>query len=843
MARGWNESPNDTKEVVTRVEDDRSGMSPVTLARAFYDHLHYTQAKTLQSATAYDEFMSLAFMVRDRLVRRWSYTQQRYHEDDAKRVYYLSAEFLLGRALASNLISLGIYDASQAMLAKYGVLLADVLEQEPDAGLGNGGLGRLAACYLDSMATLGIAGYGYGIRYQYGIFEQVFRNGFQRERPETWLQRGNPWEIKRPERRVKVDFYGRAESYLDDAGQWRMRWVDTSSVYGMPYDTPIAGFGNETVNTLRLWEATSSEEFDLELFNDGDYERAVAEKNQSEVISKVLYPNDKTVLGKELRLKQQYFFVRCALADIVRRHLRCHPSLTNLAEKAAIQLNDTHPAIAIAELMRILVDEHGIDWTEAWHITRATVAYTNHTVLSEALECWSVDLLGRLLPRHLQIVFEINRRFLNEVVARWPTDGQRLARMSLIEEGSEKRVRMAHLAIVGSHRVNGVAELHTDILRRRVFRDFHEMDPKLITCVTNGVTPRRWLLQSNPALAAAITDRIGSAWVRDLDQLERLEDYADDPEFHKQLRAIKHANKKHLAVIVQGLTGTGPDPCFLFDMHIKRIHEYKRQLLNVLHIIALYLDAKESHDQQQVPRAFFFGGKAAPGYQQAKLIIKLINSVAQTIASDYQVRGLSVHFLPNYRVSLAERMIPACDVSEQISTAGMEASGTGNMKLAMNGALTIGTLDGANVEIRQAVGDENFFLFGLTAEQVERGRERGYDASAPCKASPRLASVLELIESGYFCPEQPGLFGPLVRSLRESDPFRVLADFDSYVACQQRVSEMYLDTARWDRACVVNIAKMGRFSSDRAVGEYAKGIWGAEPVVIKVPPYDGRVFE
>lgn len=834
MEKGSSDSKVETK---IRVEDDRTGMSLLTITRAFSDHVQYSQGKSLGYATTHDEFMSLAYAARDRLVRRWSATQQAYQDQDVKRVYYLSAEFLLGRSLASNLISLGIYEVCQTMLAQQGILLADLLEQEPDAGLGNGGLGRLAACFLDSMATLGIPGYGYGIRYQYGIFEQVFRDGFQVERPETWLKRGNPWEIKRPERAVRVDFYGRSEPYFDDAGQWRVRWVDTRSVFGMPYDTPVAGFGTETVNTLRLWEAISSEEFDLAVFNDGDYERAVADKNHSEIISKVLYPNDKTVLGKELRLKQQYFFVRCALVDIMRRHLSRHPSLTNLPEKVAIQLNDTHPAIAVAELMRILVDEYGVEWDEAWQITRATISYTNHTVLTEALETWSVELLGRLLPRHLQIIFEINRRFLRDVLIRWPTDADRLARMSLIEEGADKRVRMANLAIVGSHKVNGVAELHTDILKQRVFKDFHEMDPDLICAKTNGVTPRRWLLQCNPALASAITSRIGTGWVRDLDQLEELLPFADDPDFLAQLRAIKQANKKHMAVIVQGLTGVTPDPRALFDMQIKRIHEYKRQLLNVLHIVALYLDLKNNPNRLQTPRAFFFGGKAAPGYHIAKLIIKLINSVSETIAADFHVQGLSVHFLPNYRVSLAERMIPACDVSEQISTAGMEASGTGNMKLALNGALTIGTLDGANVEIREAVGAENFFLFGMNAEQMQRSRSEPYNPRAIYESNDALRQVIDLIASGYFCPDNPTLFRPITDNLLSTDYFRVLADFQSYVDCHKQVGGAYLDQDAWARACAINIAKMGRFSSDRTIREYAEQIWDVEPVQVHIPPY------
>lgn len=821
------------------LHDARTGTQPAAIERGFLDHLHYSQGKVLSTATAHDLFMSLAFATRDRLMQRWTATQRAHHEQDVKRVYYLSAEFLLGRALANNLINLGVYDDVKAVLAKFGIALEDLLEQEPDAGLGNGGLGRLAACFLDSMATLSLPGYGYGIRYQFGIFEQVIRGGFQVERPEEWLKKGNPWELERPERAVRVDFYGKADHYYDDSGLWRARWSGTRSVIGVPFDTPIAGYGSSAVNMLRLWQATASEEFDLELFNDGDYERAVAEKNQSEIISKVLYPNDKTVIGKELRLKQQYFFVRCALVDIIRRHLVRHPSLDNLADKVAIQLNDTHPAIAVAELMRILVDEHRMPWEQAWSITRGCIAYTNHTVLSEALERWSAELIGHLLPRHLQIIFEINRRFLREVLIHWPNDLDRLTRMSLIEEGPEKRVRMAHLAIVGSHSVNGVAALHTDILKHKVFRDFCEMYPQRFSNKTNGVTPRRWLLQSNPMLAQAITRRIGDRWIRDLDELEALRPMCDDPELQREVLRIKHENKVRLAQYLKQRTGIVVEPDSIFDMQIKRMHEYKRQLLNVLHVIALYMRVRKDPAALRTPRTFLIAGKAAPGYQTAKLIIKLINSVSETIAADYHVRGLAVHLVPNYRVSLAERLIPACEVSEQISTAGMEASGTGNMKLALNGALTIGTLDGANVEIRQAVGPEHFFLFGMTAEEVERTHREGYTPRHFYETNPELQEVIDLIASGYFSPEDRGLFRPLIDVLLGSDPFRVMADFGSYVGCQRRVEDAYVDRERWARSSIVNIAMMGRFSSDRTISEYAKEIWRVQPTPIVVGPEDG----
>lgn len=820
-----------------RVEDDRTGMLPVVLDRAILDHLYYSQGKTLATATPHDIFMSVAHAGRDRLVRRWIETQKTYYEKDPKRVYYLSAEFLMGRALANNLISLGIYDTVKKVLADRGIALEDVLEQESDAGLGNGGLGRLAACFLDSMAALALPGYGYGIRYQFGIFEQVIRNGQQVERPEEWLKYGNPWEIRRPERAVHVDFYGRSEHYYDDAGAWRARWVDTQAVVGVPFDTPVAGYGIDTVNTLRLWHAASSEEFDLSVFNDGDYERAVQDKNESEVISKVLYPNDKTVLGKELRLKQQYFFVRCAMVDIVRRHLARNPSLENLGDKVAIQLNDTHPAICVAELMRILVDEHRFDWDKAWQITRSTIAYTNHTVLSEALERWSVDLIGRLLPRHLEIIYEVNRRFLREVLVRWPNDMARLQRMSLIEEGREKKVRMANLAIAGSHSLNGVAALHSEILKHDVFKDFFEMRPEQFSNKTNGVTPRRWLLQCNPALARLITERIGSGWIRNLDELEKLLPAIEDPDYRAKFMKIKRDNKIALSKHLERTIGFSFDPDSLLDMQIKRIHEYKRQQLNILHVIALYLRARKDPTVLKVPRTFLFGGKAAPGYFMAKLIIRLINAVSDTIAQDRSVQGLSVKFVPNYRVSLAERMIPACDLSEQISTAGMEASGTGNMKLALNGSLTIGTLDGANVEIREAVGNDWFFLFGLTTPEVERTRKEGYNPRQYYETNEELREVIDLIASGFFSFEERGLFRPLTDNLLSSDPFRVMADFGSYSACQRRVEKAWTDKDWWSRAAARNAALMGRFSSDRTIRQYADEIWRVKSLPITVPPY------
>jgi starch phosphorylase len=821
-----------------RVEDDRSSLHPKALARAFLDHLLYSEGHTPDAATLRDDFESLALVVRDRLVRRWIHTVRTYDQQNSKRLYYLSAEFLLGRALHNGLISLGIVDEVKKILGDMGLALGDVCEEEPDAGLGNGGLGRLAACFLDSLATLDYPATGYGIRYQFGIFEQIIRDGWQIERPEQWLKYGfNPWEIPRPERSVRVDFYGRTEHVRDADGRLVVRWVDTRGVVGLPFDTPIPGYGTNTVSTLRLWQATASEEFDLGVFNAGDYERAVQDKNASEVISKVLYPNDETIVGKELRLKQEYFFVRCALADIVARHLRLNPSLANLPDKAAVQLNDTHPAVAVAELMRILVDEHGMAWEPAWDITRRTVAYTNHTVLQEALERWSVELFGRLLPRHLELIFEINHRFLQEVEARWPGDYGRLANLSLIEDGQNQKVRMAHLALVGAHAVNGVAALHTEILKHGLFRDFHELYPERFSNKTNGVTPRRWLLQCNPRLAALITDRIGPGWARDLAQLERLTPLADDPAFRRAFMAIKRQNKVDLAAFLKAHHGVTLDPDSLFDMQVKRLHEYKRQLLNVLHIIALYHRVRRDPAALTVPRTFLFGAKAAPGYAVAKMVIKLINSVAETIRHDPAVRGLAVFFVPNYRVSLAERLIPACDLSEQISTAGMEASGTGNMKLSMNGALTIGTLDGANVEIREQVGAEHFFLFGLTAEEVALSRRGFYSGRWAYDHDAELREVLDSLAGGLFSPDDRGRFRPLVEQLLGDDYFRLTADFRSYCDCQRRVDELFRDPDSWARSAILNVARMGYFSSDRTIRQYAHEIWSLSPVAVDVPPY------
>jgi len=804
------------------------------LLHSFTNHLLYSLAKDQYSATALDRYMSLALTVRDRLIERWISTQQRYYRKDAKRVYYLSAEFLMGRALANNLINLGLYDTAREAMKMLNLGLSDLLEQEVDAGLGNGGLGRLAACFLDSMATLDIPGYGYGIRYEFGMFEQEIKDGWQVERPDEWLRLGNPWEISRPEYGVPVRFGGHVEEHLDDRGRLQVRWTGGEQVVGMPYDTPIAGYGCNTVNTMRLWRARASSDFDLRYFNEGDYEKAVLDKNRSETISKVLYPSDVKVFGKELRLKQQYFFVACSLHDIVRRHMVAHPTLDNFAEKIAIQLNDTHPAIAIPELMRILVDEHSMAWEKAWEVTQASVGYTNHTLLAEALETWSVELFQRLLPRHLAIIYEINRRFLRQVKSRYPYDEGRLSRMSLIEDGSSpdnRRIRMAYLAVAGSHSVNGVAALHTELLKANLLHDFHEMWPQRFHNVTNGVTPRRWLLAANPLLSEAITGRIGDGWITQLDQLGKLEEHAEDPAFRTEVRTIKQRNKEQLASLIEAEHRVEIDRSSMFDVQVKRLHEYKRQLLNVLHVVALYLRVKKNPEAPTVPRTVIFGGKAAPAYVAAKLIIKLINAVSSVINADPEVKGkLRVVFLHNYRVSLAERIFPASDLSEQISTAGKEASGTGNMKFALNGALTIGTLDGANIEIREEVGEDNFFLFGLTAQQVADLQRNGYRPRDYYERNAELKAVLDLIHSGFFEPEHPEIFRPLVQSLLDQDTYMLLADFQSYVDCQERVAKAYLDQDAWTRMAILNISSMGKFSSDRSIQEYAETIWKVRPV-------------
>ena len=805
------------------------------LRRAFADHLQFSIGKDEHSATALDRYHAVADAVRDRMMRHWLQTQQTYYRSDAKRVYYLSLEFLMGKALENNLLNLGLLDNMKAALASLGLELSDLFVQEPDAGLGNGGLGRLAACFLDSMATLALPAYGYGIRYEYGIFDQEIRDGWQVERPEEWLRFGNPWEIARPENQVPVAFFGRTERYQGPDGRERVRWVDAKRVLGMAYDTPIAGFRNRTVNSLRLWRARSPAEFDLADFNAGDYLAAVEDKNVSENISKVLYPNDLTVMGKELRLQQQYFFVACSLQDIVTRHLKVHPSFDDFPDKVAIQLNDTHPAIAIAELMRILIDEHGLEWAKAWGICQSVFGYTNHTLLPEALERWTVDLLGRVLPRHLEIIYEVNGRFLAQVQGDARFDAAALERMSLIEEGTPKHVRMANLAVVGSHSVNGVAALHTELLENELFHDFFRLWPAKFNNKTNGVTPRRWILQANPELASVLNEVVGPGWITDAEELRRLELVVDDAAFRRRFREIKRGNKERLAEIILRENGVEVDPSSIFDVQVKRIHEYKRQLLDVFFIVHQYLRMKADPAYRPVPRTWIFAGKSAPGYVMAKWIIKLINSVAAVVNADPAVSGhMKVVFLRNYRVSLAERIIPAADLSEQISTAGKEASGTGNMKFALNGALTIGTLDGANVEIREAVGAENFFLFGLTVPEVRELKRAGYNPWDWYRGNPDLKAVIDAIAGGTFSASEPRLFQPLIDSLLHGgDTYLLLADFAAYVAAQERVSAAWLDYEQWTRMAILNVARSGRFSSDRTIRQYAEEIWDVGPIPIE----------
>jgi starch phosphorylase len=822
------------RSIEIQVEDDRTGMSVETLKRAFADHLLYSQGKSESIATLHDYYMALAYTVRDRLVQRRVQTVKTHIQKDPKFVYYLSLEFLMGRQLGNNLVNLGLYEKSRQVLVEFGLDLDDLLDQEGEPGLGTGGLGRLAACFLDSLATLDIPARGYGIRYDFGIFTQTIRNGWQVEHPDEWLRLGNPWEIPRPEYQVEVKFGGRTEAYTDVRGRYRVRWIPQQTVFGLPYDLLVPGYNSTTIDSLRLWSARASEEFDLQGFNVGDYLRAVEDKIVSENISKVLYPTDSTPQGRELRLKQQYFFVACSLHDIIRLYLRNHRTFEEFPDKVAIQLNDTHPAVAVAELMRLLVDEYDLDWELAWAIARQSFAYTNHTLMPEALEKWPVSLLHSLLPRHLEIIYEINRHFLNKIWEQYPGDLARLARLSLIEEGAEKSVRMAHLACAGSHTINGVAELHTDLLKKQVLQDFYQLWPEKFVNKTNGVTPRRWLLLSNPRLAYLISQKIGRDWIVRLDSLNELEAWADEVEFRDRWHQVKQENKRELAAYIRYETGQAVDVASLFDVQIKRIHEYKRQVLNLLHVITLYNRLKSNPSADILPRTFIFAGKAAPGYHRAKLIVKLIHAVGEAVEHDPDVEGrLKVVFLANYCVSLAEQIVPAADLSEQISTAGKEASGTGNMKLAMNGALTIGTLDGANIELRQAVGEENFFLFGLKADEVSTLKESGYRPWDYYRTNAELQAAIALMASGYFCPNTPDLFCPLVEELLQKDEYLLLADYQSYLDCQERVANAYRNRKNWTQMSVLNVARCGKFSSDRTILDYCEGIWHVQSVPVE----------
>jgi glycogen phosphorylase len=816
------------------LEDNHTGETVEALKRAIMDNLYYREARIPAVATRNDWYLAVAYTVRDRIMNRWIKSLDTIMKKDVRVVSYLSAEFLMGPHLVNNLINLGIYEQMKEATAQLGLDLQALIDQEEEPGLGNGGLGRLAACFMDSLATLEIKAIGYGVRYEFGIFDQEIRDGWQAEKTDKWLRLGNPWEIERPELAFDVNWGGRTEPFYDREGRYRVKWVPQRVVKGVAYDTPLVGYRVNTVNLLRLWSAHAVESFDFEAFNVGDYYGAVDEKIISETISKVLYPNDEPAMGKVLRLAQQYFFVSCSLQDLIRFHLLSGNTVDTFHEWNAIQLNDTHPAIAVAELMRLLVDEHLMDWDAAWHVTRNTFGYTNHTLLPEALEKWPLPMFRQALPRHLEIIYEINQRFLEEVKQRYPGDNGLLARLSLIDESGEKYVRMAHLATLGSHAVNGVAELHSDLVKKTILRDFYEIGPEKFHNVTNGVTPRRWMVLSNPKMAELITSRIGDRWINHTEEnLRELESCADDEEFRRSWREVKRENKGHLASILKERTGVVVDPDSLFDVQVKRLHEYKRQHLNVLHVITLYNRLRKNPNLEIPRRTVIFGGKAAPGYFMAKLIIKLINSVAEKVNHDPDVAGrLTVAFFPDFNVTNGQHIYPAADLSEQISTAGKEASGTGNMKFSMNGALTIGTLDGANVEIREEVGAENFFLFGLTAEEVSELKANGYNPWPHYESNAELREVIDLIRSGFFSGGDSNLFKPFADSLLYHDEYLVFADYPSYIESQEQVNRAYRDQERWTRMSILNVARMGKFSSDRSIREYSDKIWKVEPVPV-----------
>ena len=814
----------------------RTGMTAEALRAAVSDHLTYSIGRPAAARTTEHYYRALSLAVRDRMQQRWMATTQDWLDLSNKVTCYLSAEFLMGPQLGNNLLNLQIEDEAREALAALGQDLDEIIACEEEPGLGNGGLGRLAACYLDSMATLERPSIGYGIRYEFGIFDQEIQDGWQVEKTDNWLVAGNPWEIDKPDASYLVCWGGYTEQYVDVAGRLRVRWIPRRVLKGVSYDTPIQGYGVNTCNTLTLWSARSVQSFVLEAFNTGDFYKAVEDEVLTEKVSKVLYPNDEPEAGKRLRLQQQYFFVSCSLQDIINIHTqRANQPLSALPDKWAIQLNDTHPSIAVAELMRLLVDEHHLEWDEAWDLTIRTFGYTNHTLLPEALETWPLSIFGDSLPRHLEIIYEINERFLDEVRARFPDDEERVRRMSLIGEDGGKCVRMAHLATVGSHAVNGVAALHSELLKASVLKDFYEMWPERFGNVTNGVTPRRFLALSNPGLRTLLDETVGAGWLTDLDRLRGLENFVDDPSFRERWREVKRANKSRLAEYVHSSTGIELDPTWMFDVQVKRIHEYKRQHLNVLHIIALYHRLKQDPSLSIPPRAFIFGGKAAPGYFMAKRIIRLITAVGATVNNDPDVnRFMKVVFLPNFNVQNAHLIYPAANLSEQISTAGKEASGTGNMKFMINGALTIGTLDGANVEIREEAGAENFFLFGLTEDQVEGVKAQGYRPTEYIERDPELAAVLELIAQGTFTHGDTEVLRPIVDNLCFHDPFLVLADYRSYVDCQDRVSAAWQDGDTWSRMSILNSARSGKFSSDRAIAQYCEDIWHVDPMPVDI---------
>lgn len=814
---------------------DRETLESYSLSNQFAEHLEFILVKDKRTVTPEDVYYSLSMSIRDRLVRRWLRTQNEYKEKDVKRVYYLSLEFLMGRLLTNALINMGFYEECRDILKRDGYILEETTELEKDMGLGNGGLGRLAACFLDSMATLELPAFGYGIRYEYGIFNQEIENGHQIEKPDNWLSYGNPWEIFRRELIFRIKFFGEVETVEDEKGVLHFNWKDTDDVLAVGFDIPVPGYKNNTVNNLRMWQAKATTEFNFKDFNSGNYLLAVESKNLSENISKVLYPNDTYIEGKFLRLKQQYFFVSASLQDIIRKYKINHKKFDKFAAKTAIQLNDTHPVIAIPELMRILIDEENLMWDEAWKITNETFAYTNHTVVPEALEEWPVSLLQELLPRHMQIIFEINQRFLDAVRANITKDDRIIQKISIIKEGDEKKVRMANLAIVGSHSVNGVAALHTEILKNIIFPEFNFIYPEKFKNITNGITPRRWLKACNPFLSGLIGDRIGDEWTKDLFKLRKLEKYVDDKNFLENWRSAKWANKKLLVDYIRKEHNIAINPDSIFDVQIKRFHEYKRQLLNVLHVITLYNKIKDNPNGNFVPRTVIFGGKAAPAYQAAKLVIKLINCIADVVNNDPQVSDkLKLIFLKNYSVSLAEKIIPASDLSEQISTAGFEASGTGNMKFALNGALTIGTMDGANVEIREEVGVENIFIFGMLAEEVVKLKNSGYNPRAYYESDPMLKRVINMIQNNYFNKFEPGIFSPLVDNLLNVDYYCLFADYQSYITKQEEVEQVFAMNYEWTKRSIYNVARIGKFSSDRSIKDYSDKVWNVKPVKIKL---------
>ena len=799
-----------------------------TFELSYSNYIKYILGKQIEHASRNDQLNAVSYAVGKYLIDIGYDTQKRYRDNDAKRLHYLSLEFLIGRLLSNNLLNLGIYNRCKKFLEKKGIDLEFLIEKEHDPALGNGGLGRLAACYLDSLACLNMPGFGYGINYDYGLFKQLIVNGYQKEKPDYWPNRRSPWLIRRTEERYMVPIYGRVEGSVDRDGEYNPVWSNWALLIGRPHDILVAGFEGHTVNYLRLFTAEASEDFDIDIFNEGDYFKAVGRKIKSETISKILYPSDSKESGKELRLVQEYFLVACSLKDIIRKYEMDHDAFDDFPNKVAIQLNDTHPALAVVELMRILVDEKGLQWEKAWDITKKTLGYTNHTLLPEALETWPVSILERVVPRHMQLIYEINQRFLEYLtVEGHDVTTERIAKMSLIQEGAVKQVRMANLAIIGSHSVNGVAKVHSDLVKTQLVPEFYKLWPERFNNKTNGVSPRRWLAACNPGLAAFITEAIGRRWVGDLSRIWELETFENDPGFLDRLGEIKLANKEALAALIRKKLFLTVDPHSIFDIHAKRIHEYKRQLLNVVHIIHLYLSIKEDGKDIGHPRTFIFAGKAAPGYHFAKLIIKLIHSVANVVNNDPDIRDMiKVVFLPDYRVTLAEKIIPAADVSEQISTAGMEASGTGNMKFAMNGALTVGTLDGANIEIAEQVGDDNIYIFGLTVDEVEALRPN-YEPKTFCDEDPDLKRVLKAIYSSRFCPDEPGIFKPIYSQLMGNrEHYLHLADFRAYVETQAEIGNDFKDRTKWLSMSLKNIARTGFFSSDRSIQEYADDIWG-----------------